>query len=104
MLPLFDREHRSRGLRNYFDDDDDDGSELFLKLPINVCNFVQLQVTLILCMQCSTCNFVQFLAITCKVMQLLAISCKGAFYYINYHISGTFSGLPDSTACHFEAS
>ena len=29
---------------------------------------------------------------------------KGAFYYINHHISGTFSGLPDSTACHFEAS
>ena len=38
-------------LRNYLDDDDDDddGSELFLKLPINVCNFVQLQVTLLLC-------------------------------------------------------
>ena len=29
---------------------------------------------------------------------------KGAFYYINHHISGTFSGLPDSTARHFEAS
>ena len=28
---------------------------------------------------------------------------KGTFYYIN-HISGTFSGLPDSTARHFEAS
>ena len=23
---------------------------------------------------------------------------KGAFYYINHHNSGTFSGLPDSTA------
>ena len=29
---------------------------------------------------------------------------KGAFYYINHHISGPFSGLPDSTARHFEAS
>ena len=29
---------------------------------------------------------------------------KGAFYYINHHISGTFSGLPDLTARHFEAS
>ena len=29
---------------------------------------------------------------------------KGAFYYINHHISGTFSGLLDSTARHFEAS
>ena len=29
---------------------------------------------------------------------------KGAFYYINHHISGTFSGLLDSTAHHFEAS
>ena len=29
---------------------------------------------------------------------------KDAFYYINHHISGTFSGLPDSTARHFEAS
>ena len=37
MTIIFDREHRSRGPRNYFDDDDDDdvedddGSELFLK-------------------------------------------------------------------------
>ena len=29
---------------------------------------------------------------------------KGAFYYTNHHISGTFSGLQDSTARHFEAS
>ena len=29
---------------------------------------------------------------------------KGAFYYINHHNSGTFSGLPDSTARNFEAS
>ena len=29
---------------------------------------------------------------------------KGAFYHINHHISGTFYGLPDSTARHFEAS
>ena len=29
---------------------------------------------------------------------------KGAFYYINHHNSGTFSGLTDSTACNFEAS
>ena len=29
---------------------------------------------------------------------------KGAFYYINHHNSGTFFGLKDSTACHFEAS
>jgi len=29
---------------------------------------------------------------------------KGAFYYINHHTSGFFSGLPDSTARHFEAS
>ena len=28
---------------------------------------------------------------------------KGAFYYINHHNSGTFSGLPDSTARHFKA-
>ena len=29
---------------------------------------------------------------------------KGAFYYINHDNSGTFSGLPDSTAHNFEAS
>ena len=29
---------------------------------------------------------------------------KGAFYYINHHNSGTFSGLPDSIARNFEAS
>ena len=29
---------------------------------------------------------------------------KGAFYYINHHNSGTFFGLQDSTARHFEAS
>ena len=29
---------------------------------------------------------------------------KGAFYYINHHNSGTFSGLPDSTARNFEVS
>ena len=29
---------------------------------------------------------------------------KGAFYYINHHNSGTFFGLTDSTARHFEAS
>ena len=29
---------------------------------------------------------------------------KGAFYYINHHNSGTFSGLTDSTARNFEAS
>ena len=29
---------------------------------------------------------------------------KGAFYYINHHNSGTFFGLPDSTARNFEAS
>ena len=28
---------------------------------------------------------------------------KGAFYYINHHNSGTFFGLTDSTARHFEA-
>ena len=29
---------------------------------------------------------------------------KGAFYYINHHNSGTFFGLPDSTARNFETS
>ena len=29
---------------------------------------------------------------------------KGAFYYINHHNSGTFSGPPDSTARNFKAS
>ena len=29
---------------------------------------------------------------------------KGAFYYINHHNSGTFFGLTDSIARHFEAS
>ena len=29
---------------------------------------------------------------------------KSAFYYINHHNSGTFSGLTDSTARNFEAS
>ena len=29
---------------------------------------------------------------------------KDAFYYINHHNSGTFFGLTDSTARHFEAS
>ena len=32
------------------------------------------------------------------------VSGKGAFYYINHHNSGTFSGHPDSTAPNFEAS
>ena len=31
------------------------------------------------------------------------MSGEGAFYYINHHNSGTFFGLTDSTACHFEA-
>ena len=29
---------------------------------------------------------------------------KGAFYCINHYNSGTFSGLPDSTARNFDAS
>ena len=29
---------------------------------------------------------------------------KGAFYHINHHNLGTFYGLTDSTARHFEAS
>ena len=35
----FDREHRSRGLRNYFDDDD--GSELFLKYFLKSVKLLQ---------------------------------------------------------------
>ena len=31
---LFDREHRSRGPRNYFDDDGNDGSELFFEISL----------------------------------------------------------------------
>ena len=39
-----------------------------------------------------------------KVGSLKKVSEKGAFYYINHHNLDTFSGLPDSTARHFEAS
>ena len=31
---IFDREHRSRGPRNYFDDDDDDDEGTFLNLAL----------------------------------------------------------------------
>jgi hypothetical protein len=32
------------------------------------------------------------------------VPVKGAFYHMNHHNSGTFFGLPDSTALNFEAS